>query len=214
MEPIRFRVYSDYLCPWCYLGSHRLRGLAQDWDGAVELEWRAYLLRPSPAPRTPERLEKFRAYTRGWQRVAAEPDAPRYRPWQGDAGPPTHSVPAQVAAKAARRLDPEAGERLHDALLRAYFEESRDISHRDVLRTLWEEAGLAPAGFEATREQALVDAVLDDHHAALEAGVTGVPAVQLEGNPAVIVGAHPVALYQRWVERLRARAAGEEAGAG
>ena len=43
---------------------------------------------------------------------------------------------------------------------------------------------------------------------------TGVPAVQLEGNPAIIVGAHPLELYRRWMSRiLAARESQEPAGA-
>ena len=35
--------------------------------------------------------------------------------------------------------------------------------------------------------------------------MTGVPAVRLVGNDAVIVGAHPFELYQRWVTRTLER---------
>ena len=40
MPPVRFVVYFDYLCPWCYNASKRLHRLRDTFDGRVELEWR------------------------------------------------------------------------------------------------------------------------------------------------------------------------------
>ena len=54
---------------------------------------------------------------------------------------------------------------------------------------------LAAEGTELEERRESVDLVAD---------ATGVPAVQLVGNDAVIVGAHPYELYRRWVERTRA----------
>ena len=78
MPPLRFIVNSDYLCPWCYNASVRLRGLEAAYGGRVELDWRAYLLRPDPrSPSDPQAaLEKFRRYTRSWERPAAEDAQP------------------------------------------------------------------------------------------------------------------------------------------
>ena len=104
-------------------------------------------------------------------------------------------------AKAAATLGPDAFQRVHERLLRAYFEENRDISDAETLRSIWQEAGLAEAEFERGESPEILREVLEEHQAALEVGVTGVPAVQLQGNDAVIVGAHPLELYQRWVRR-------------
>jgi predicted DsbA family dithiol-disulfide isomerase len=206
--PLRFRVWSDYLCPWCYNASVRLRRLEAEYAGRVELEWRSFLLRPAPsAPlRDPER---FRRYTESWLRPAAEPDAGRFRVWTGEEGPPSHSVPPHVVARAARRLSQATFARVHERLLEAYFAENRDISDERTLRALWRESGLADAAFPDLADAALVGETLAEHDAALEAGVTGVPAVQLVGSEALITGAHPLEMYRRWVERtLERRAAG------
>ena len=99
VRPVRLVVYSDYLCPWCHVASFRLRRLEDDLAGALELDWRPYLLRP--APRADRDLEKFRRYTEGWRRPAAEADAPPFRVWTGDAGPPTDSLPPHVVTATA-----------------------------------------------------------------------------------------------------------------
>jgi predicted DsbA family dithiol-disulfide isomerase len=205
---LRLEVYSDYLCPWCHLAAHRLQRLEAESDGAVELSWKSYLLRPHPEEGRD--LLKFVRYTQGWLRPAAEPDAPTFRVWESGEGPPTHSVPAHVVARAARRHGREAGRAMHERLLRAYFEESRDISREPTLRALWGEVGLADAAFEACRDPVLVRETIDDHNEAIELGVTGVPALRVAGSDAVVMGAQPLAVYRRWVEKLRAR---EAAGA-
>jgi protein-disulfide isomerase-like protein with CxxC motif len=108
-------------------------------------------LPPPPAARAGRSLEKFRAYTQGWLRVAEdEPRAP-FVPWASDAGPPSHSVPAHAVAKAARALGADAGARMRDRLFRAYFTESRDISDRATLAALWREVGLDADGFAGER---------------------------------------------------------------
>ncbi|MCZ6784575.1 MAG: DsbA family protein [Proteobacteria bacterium] len=204
MSRVRFIVFSDYLCPWCYNGSVRLQRLADAKPGRVELEWRSYLLRPHPGARRD--LEKFRVYTRSWLRPAAEADGGTFQVWTGDRGPPSHSVPPHLVAKAAARLGPDAFRRAHEGLLRAYFAENRDISDDDTLRALWAEWELPAEAYETRREPALLEQVMDEYNQAFELGVTGVPAVLLEGNPALIVGAQPFALYERWAERALAAA--------
>ncbi len=202
MRPVRFVVYSDYLCPWCYNAAVRLELLERESEGAVELSWRSYLLRPKPS--SGRDLEKFRAYTRSWLRPAAEPDSGAFRVWEGDAGPPTHSVPPHRVAKAAASLGAEAFRRIHLRLLHAYFAENRDISDGATLRSIWSEAGLPDSEFARSEDPLLLEQVVEEHRESLDSGVTGVPAVRLEGNDAVIVGAQPLELYRRWVERVGA----------
>lgn len=200
---LRFVVYSDYLCPWCYNVDVRLRDLAERHRDDVEFEYRSFLLRPHR--KESRNLEKFRRYTESWLRPAADADAGTFRVWQSDEGPPTHSIPPHLVAKAAAAVSPDAFDAMHDRLLRAYFAESQDISREWVLEALWRELGLPAEAFERARGEEFLPQVLAEHEEALEAGATGVPAVRLEGNPAIIVGAHPKELYERWIERSLAR---------
>ncbi len=203
MRTQRLVVWSDYLCPWCYNASVRLSRLQQELGAALEIEWRAFLLRPEPRPAADREAElhRFVRYTQSWLRPAAEPDAGTFRVWESSEGPPSHSVPAHLAAKAARRLGPAAFAALHPLLLRAYFAESRDISARPTLEALWGEAGLPAADFAACDDPALLREVRAEHADALERGANGVPAAQLAGQDAVLVGALPLETYRRWVVR-------------
>lgn len=202
--PLRLTVWSDYLCPWCYVAATRLHRLRDEFDGRVALEWRSYLLRPYPNKK--RTLEEFRTYTRTWARPAAEPDAPAFRPWESDTGPPSHSMPPHLVAKAAAGLGPDAFELMHERLLRAYFGENQDITDADTLIALWAEVGLPVEEFRRAGDQALVDVVVREHNEAVALGLSGVPAMQMAGNDVPLPGALPYDSYRRWVERaLEAR---------
>ena len=203
---VRFEAWSDYLCPWCWNASRRLEAIAGEFAGQIDIVWRSYLLRPEA--KTGRDPEKFRRYTEGWRVPGAEPDAGPFRPWASDAPPPSHSVPAHRAAKAAAELGGEAFEAIHDRLMTAYFAENRDVSNFDVLRAVWNEAGLPDASFEVAHEERIERAVLADHAAAGDLGATGVPAIRRIDNDALIVGAQPIDVYRRWVERSLERGEG------
>lgn len=201
MRRLAVVVYSDFLCPWCWNAATRLAAVEATFAGALALEWRSYLLRPRPRERTPEALAAFRTYTQGWRRVAEDEPRAAFRPWQGDAGPPTHSLPPHLVAKAASALGEEPGRRMRERLFRAYFAESRDISDPAVLRALWLELGLAEAGLARADDPALARRVVAEHEEAQALGATGVPAVRLAAQDFVLVGAQPEAVYRRWFEK-------------
>jgi predicted DsbA family dithiol-disulfide isomerase len=201
-EPVRLIVWSDYLCPWCYNAAVRLRRLEAEFAGRVVLEWRSYLLRPKPDPaRT---LEQFRAYTRSWLRPAADPDGGTFRVWATDAGPPSHSVPPHLVAKAAAVLGKPAFDDVHARLLHAYFAENRDITDADTLAAIWDEAGLPRVELALAADPELLRVTVDQHNEAIRLGVDGVPSVLLAGNDVPISGALPLESYRRWIERALA----------
>ena len=200
---IRVVAYSDYLCPWCFNATVRLRRLQAELGDELEIAWKSYFLRPEPSKG--RSLEKFRAYTQSWLRPAAETDSGTFRVWDSEAGPPSHSIPPHLVARAAGELGHEAFDAMHERLFRAYFAESRDVTDRETLRALWHECGLPDAAFDRSDAPEIRDAVMADHREALELGVHGVPAVRIEPNPIATVGAHSIDVYRRWfLKRLAA----------
>ena len=179
----------------------RLRRLEAEFGERLCVEWRSFLLRPRPDPgRT---LEKFRAYTQSWLRPASDEDAGTFRVWQSDEGPPSHSIPPHLVAKAAAALGADAFQRMHERLLHAYFAENHDITNTGTLAALWREAGLPDTEFARHEHPILLQQTLAEHNEAIDIGVTGVPAARMEGNDAIIVGAQPLELYRHWITRAR-----------
>lgn len=173
--------------------------LESEFGDGLELRWKSFLLRPYPEP--DRDLEKFRRYTESWRRAAAEEPAARFQVWQSDEGPPTHSVPAHLLAKAAASFGPEAFRHVHDALLDAYFSENRDISRAPALRAIWAGAGLPESALARVSDPELLREISEEHNRAIELGVNGVPAVSMADEDVAITGAHPTETYRRWIRK-------------
>jgi len=98
-----------------------------------------------------------------------------------------------------------------ERLFAAYFSENLDITDETTMKQIWGECGLDEGDFVRIGDEDLLQEVLEEHRSALEHGVAGVPAIMLEGNDIAITGAHPRALYRRWIDRTIVARNGEAA---
>ena len=48
--PLRVQVFSDYVCPYCFLAKGPLNEAVEEFEGAVKVEWMPFELRPHPTP--------------------------------------------------------------------------------------------------------------------------------------------------------------------
>jgi predicted DsbA family dithiol-disulfide isomerase len=201
--PVRFTVWSDFLCPWCYVAAVRLHELQREVGDVLTIEWRSFLLRPHAEDRP---LDKFTRYTQSWARPAdAEPLAAFTTPWTGAHGPPSDSRPSAIAGKAAlHEFGTDGFDRFHLALMRAYFADNRTISERAVILDVATAAGLDAAALATridTDTSALEAEVVADHRAALAQGIAAVPTV-LINDEHVLQGAMALDQYRKVVTRL------------
>ena len=185
----------------------RLAALEEEYGSRLSVMWRSFLLRPDP---TTKSLEKFRKYTESWMVPASQPDAGEFRVWATDEAPPSHSVPPNVAVKAASRQG--EFDRYHLALMGAYFRDNRNVTAESTLVDVARDCGLDVERFTADLHDSTLDrAVRADHNAAVEAGITGVPTVVVDGVVPV-PGAQDLTFYRHIIEkRLALAAAGDEA---
>lgn len=181
--------------------------LKEIFGDRLELEWRSFLLRPHRGEQ--RSLEKFRKYTESWRRVASDEPSAEFRVWSTDEGPPSHSIPPHLVAKAAAQLGEDAFESVHDALLKAYFYDNRDISVESTLRAIWDDAGLDADEFARSEQPEVLKAVIDEHNEAIENGAQGAPAFRMSHHDVAITGLHPVETLERWVNRILEDVQGE-----
>ena len=178
----------------------RLDQIANEYGDSVDIEWRSFLLRPQPEPRS---MESFTRYTESWSRPASiEPATQFTTPWTGQNQPPSHSIPSAIAGKVALGFGPELFHRFHRSLLEAYFTHNLTISDPAVLADLAESSGIDRTEWDEKMNPSphpLMEAVIDDHNDAINSGVTGVPAVVVDGKY-VIPGAVDVDLYRRVID--------------
>lgn len=215
MAKLRIDIWSDIVCPWCYIGKRRLETALGKFAhrADVEIVWRAFELDPS-APRVhdgsesyAERLgRKYRASPQQAQvmidRVVhtAAGDGLEFRFEQARPGN-TFDAHRLLHLAHARGIQDAVKERF----LRAYMTEGQAIGDPEVLLALAREAGLdeqdARAVLDTDRHAA---DVRRDEALARELGISGVPFYVLSGRLGVS-GAQPAdvllgALDKAWSE--------------
>jgi len=180
----------------------RLDEIAEDLGGEVEIQWKSYLLRPEPEDRT---IEKFTEYTQSWKRPGSMEPRITFNPWSGNSPPPSHSIPAALAGKVAGLFGAEAYQSFHHRAMEAYFTDNRTISDVAVLVDIAAEAGIDRAEFDErwqARSKDLINDVIDDHNAAVNAGISGVPAVVV-GDKYLVGGAVDTDEYRQIIAKVR-----------
>ncbi|MFI2242254.1 DsbA family protein [Streptomyces chrestomyceticus] len=190
---LRVHIWSDFVCPWCYLGKRRwekaLAGFAHARD--VEVAWRAFELRKDQPSVPGRRLADLMITNYGMQPAEIDEVFDRIRGLGAQEGITLHPEQVRpVNSFDAHRLsrlaaDAGAGEPVMDALFRAYHAELRNIADHGVLRDLAAEAGLPDGEVAAMlRGDRYAETVRAQEAAARTAGVTSVPSFVIDGQQA------------------------------
>jgi predicted DsbA family dithiol-disulfide isomerase len=119
--------------------------------------------------------------------------------------PPPDVVPNTMRALSVTELARDRGlhRPMHDRLMRAYWEEARNIGDPEVLGELAVEVGLDEDEAAAvTDEGGFADRVRSSTAQAQSFGVTGVPAFVLD-NRLLVLGAQPRDVFERALAQLR-----------
>ena len=210
-------VFSDVICPWCYIGKKRLESALAELGIADEttIRWLPFELNPDlpeeGMPRAAYRAAKF-GEARAAQldremnaRGIAEGIAFAFD--RQERTPNTRKAHTLIAFATREGR----GEAVANALFRAYFEEARDIGAEEVLLAIAEETGLArEAAAAALHDDAIGREVVALERRAAEIGVQGVPFFIVDEQWAVS-GAQPP---EQWIAALRERAGDRPAAAG
>jgi predicted DsbA family dithiol-disulfide isomerase len=204
---VRVAVWSDYVCPFCYLELPVLDRLQAELGGRVEVDWRAFELRPEPAPTLdPDAPYLHRVWGRSVLPMARERGmALRLPPVQ------PRSRKALEAAEFARSVGRFGA--MHEALFRAFFEDGEDLADVGTLVGIGERVGLDPGALRAALvDGRLLPEVLADEAEARRLGLGGVPALVVgrAGEPPehgrLLQGAQPYEAVREAVERVAAAA--------
>jgi predicted DsbA family dithiol-disulfide isomerase len=210
---MRVEVWSDVVCPWCYLGKRRLEAALREFPqrDQVEVIWRSFELDPgAPTRRAGSAAEHLaKKYGMSEEQVAAS--WARLTALAAAEGLDYHLDRTQGGSSfdAHRLIHLGAQHDLQDVvkerLLRAYYTEGEPIGEPDVLERLATEAGLPPdevADVLATDRFAAE--VREDESRARLLGITGVPFFAIDDRYG-ISGAQSTdvlrdALTQAWAE--------------
>ena len=195
-QPATLKIFSDYVCPWCYFVTRRVERLGQEYQ--IDQEWLCFPLHPETPPegQSLERLFAGRgmdiagmlARLEGVAQAEGLPFGPRSMTF--------NSRRAQELGKWAESQG--QGEAFHHAAFRAYFGQGRNLYDLAVLRDLARQVGLDPDQAErVVLDQSFAPAVDQDWQLARTLGISAVPTFVL--NARGLVGAQPYAELERLV---------------
>jgi predicted DsbA family dithiol-disulfide isomerase len=212
---MRIEIWSDVVCPWCYIGKRRLETALSTFapaaeDGSVEIVWRSFQLDPS-APQVPvETVAESLGRKYGGGPEAGKEMIDRVEAVAAAEGLLfRHHASLRVNTVDAHRVlhlaletgGPELQGRVKEALLSSYFIETENVADHGVLTRIATAAGLDSdrvAAVLGSNEYA--DAVEADIREASALGANGVPFYVIDRKYG-ISGAQEVAVFTDVLEK-------------
>lgn len=198
-------VFSDPVCPWCYIGKRRFEAAAAERPTLdLRLHWRAFQLNPDMPAQGMDRKHYLQSKFGGaanaaevYRRIAETGrsvgldfafDRIRRTP---------NTVQAHRLLRLAQQPELDRGDALAEGLFEAYFLAGLDIGDRDTLADIAARAGIdrdeALYFLEGEHDRA---EVLAEDALARRLGIGGVPCFVVEGRYAISGAQEPAALLE------------------
>lgn len=186
---MKVQIWSDVVCPWCYIGKRRFERALELFDGEVEVEWKSFELDPGAPDSYDKPIDEILA-----AKYRTSPKRARQMIEQMTARAAEEGLDFELLESNggntldAHRVIHFAAERgkggqMKERLLSAYMTERLPISDRQTLAELAEDVGQdgeQVAAMLATDEY--TQAVRDDEAQAHQIGVRGVPFFLVAGT--------------------------------
>ena len=191
-QPVRIDVVSDIVCPWCFIGKHRLeKAIALNPDIPVEVHWRPYFLNDW-IPREGISREQYlttkfgspERYKGIAQRVSAAAAAEGLTYAMDKISRQPNTLDAHRLIRWADEIGKAA--EMKQRLMDLYFTEGADLTNHAVLAQAAADIGLdAEATRKALASDKDVAEIEREALSAKEAGIDGVPCFIFGGKFAI-----------------------------
>lgn len=194
---MHLEIYSDTICPWCFIGKRRLeRALAERPEADLTVTWRAFQLNPDMPGEGMDRQQYLELKFGGPDNAKRVYDRVREAGREEDiafAFDDIGRTPNTIASHRLVRFASEKGraDEVVTALFEAYFLRGEDVGSSEVLVAAAVAGGLDEAEARAYLESAAdAESVQEEDVRARKIGIQGVPTFILDGKY-VLSGAHP-----------------------
>ena len=207
---LKVQIWSDIMCPFCYIGKRRIEEALQNFEHKenVEIEWKSYQLDASfvasPEDNMVEHLEEKYRKDSDWAQNMLDNMTENAKA----AGLDFHFEKAVLANSFnAHRLLHLAkkynlANDLEELLFKAYLTEGKNVNDLDTLSKLGIEVGLdAEAIAQVLNSDTYGAEVQQDQEEANAIGVQGVPFFVLD-NKYAISGAQPATAFLETLEKV------------
>ncbi len=216
---MKIEVWSDFVCPFCYIGKRRLEEALATFEHGdeVEVEFHSFELDPNAKKNDDKSIHELLASKYGMSVEQAKQSNVNLGQQAKEVGldfqfetmKPTNTFDAHRLAKLAKQQGKEL--ELTESLLKAYFTDSKHIGDHETLTDLSVSVGLDREEVnEVLVSDRFTEEVRADEEEARQIGVQGVPFFVLNRKYA-ISGAQPLeafvgALQKVWDEENTAPA--------
>lgn len=207
---MQIEMWTDFACPFCYIGKRRLEAALEQIDVPVEVTYRAFELDPSMPRDMKESMDELLAKKYGMTVAQAKASMQNIVGMAKEVGLDYHmETIIQTNTFDAHRLSMLAKTKglmkeLVERVLHAYFTESKHIGDHETLTQLAEEVGLdreEVASMLASDDFAVE--VRSDEDTAKQIGVTGVPCFLINKKYA-LSGAQPTETFVQALQKVLA----------
>ncbi len=207
---MRIEIWSDVVCPWCYIGKRNLEAALAEFPHAdqVTVEWRSFELDPTTPTQVGLSMDEVLERKYGMSPDQAATANRQMTELAARVGLEYHLDRVRIGNTfdAHRLLHLAAhegrGGEMKERLLHAYFTEGRTVSDPASLTDLAAEIGLDRERVGAVlASDEYADEVRADEARAVELGSTGVPFFVLDGRFG-IPGAQPPDVLLRLLHRV------------
>ncbi|MBI5429376.1 MAG: DsbA family oxidoreductase [Nitrosomonadales bacterium] len=211
---MKIEIWSDVICPWCYIGKRRFEMALTDFAGrdGVEIIWRSFELGAKAPRQHPGTLNELLARKYGVSPQEAAAMNARVSGIAKEIGLEYHLKNARPGNTFdAHRLlhfaaSQQLGDRATERIMHAYFCEGLPVGDRAALTRLAPEFGIAESDALAMLESdAYADAVRADEARAAAFGISGVPFFVFDEKSG-ISGAQPVEVFAEALQQAGATA--------
>ena len=191
---VLLEVFSDYTCPWCYVGWARLESaLARVPEGVtVDVQWRPFEIHAEVPPEgmpvedLPYSREHWAQMQEALRQTAAEEGLE-----VGKRPKVSNTHRALMAGEYAGAEEPDRFAAFHEALFKGYFAEGRDLGERGVVEDIARASGLdvdrMTEALDGGEYEGAISATTTE---ARQLGITGTPTFVFDRRFAT-VGAQP-----------------------
>lgn len=210
-QPIKVEIWSDVMCPFCYIGKRNFEKALETFPQKerVEIEWKSFQLDPT----IPHDLDyegdiyQYLAEKKGWsyeqsvqmhQRVVDMAKSVGLN-YNFEKAKPANSLKAHLVIQLAKSKG--LGDEMEEALFKAYFTEGRDFGNTQELIDLGQSVGLDEKDIlSALKSEALVNKVTAEIQEGQQLGLSGVPFFVVDRKFGV-AGAQPAEAFTEVLEK-------------
>ena len=196
MKPVNVTIYSDYVCPYCYIGAERVRALQAEYD--VPVVWKSFELHPE----APEGGIPPIMFYEGSPNLKRISENARGLATEAGLQFQTHVTysNSRLALELGEYAEKEGlGHTYRTAIFDAYFQDIRDIGDEMVLLEIAEDIGIARDVAEKCLTERTMESVVDAQiQEARGYGITGVPTFII--GQYMVVGAQRYAVIKQAFE--------------